>query len=265
MKPITVAFILSIALHLLAFYTLKEKKLQEYSDKPSTSKEISKSQVHFVKLQRKAPVQKNVQKKFKTPVIKKLPTKPVKPKKLKSYKKVKKVVKTAKRKVIKKPAKNIQRKPIEKVEATPNYQKMNPTKLQKRTLDEFLAAPVLDMQLLDEVTQSYLKLYGEEYNSFTKVQKVYLQNNLKNIGRITQKYLSMPRIAVQLNLRGRHMNIVEFILHPNGDISRLKITSPSGYSFFDKETLETIEIAYKDYPRPKDPTKIKIYVNYILY
>ncbi len=260
MKPITLAFILSIALHLLAFYTLKEKKLEEYSDKPSSSKKINQSKIHFVKLQHKAPAQKNIQKKFKKSVPKKELIKPKKQKKLKEYKKVQKIVKKSKRKIIKKTLKKIQRKPIEKVEATPNYQKMNPTKLQKRTLDEFLAAPVLDMKLLDEVTQSYLKLYGEEYNSFTKIQKVYLQNNLKDIGRITQKYLSMPRIAIQLSLRGHHMNIVEFILHPNGDISHLKITRGSEYTFFDKETLETIEVAYKDYPRPTEATKIKIYV-----
>jgi len=61
------------------------------------------------------------------------------------------------------------------------------------------------------------------------------------------------------------MNIVEFTLHPNGDISDLKISNSSGYSSLDENTIETIEYAYKDYPRPKSPTKIKIYVYYKLY
>lgn len=258
MKHIILALILSIGLHLLAFYSLKEHKIKEYSDKPSTSKQ-TQSSIHYVKLQRRAPVKKSIDKPFEKKVVEQK----AKVVKKKAYKKVKKVVKQAKRKVLKKPDKTIQRKPIEKVEAIPNYQKLNPTKLQKQTLNEFLAAPVLDTNLLDEVTQSYLKLYGEEYDSFTTVQKVYLQNNLKDIGRITQKYLRYPKIAIRLRKAGT--NIVEFVLHPNGDISNLRITSTSGYSFFDKQTLETIEIAYKDYPRPEEKTKIKIYVRYIFY
>jgi protein TonB len=117
--------------------------------------------------------------------------------------------------------------------------------------------------MLDDITKSYLRLYGEEYNSFTKVQKVYLQKNLKNIGRITQKYLKYPRIAIRTGQQG--MNIVEFFLHPNGDISDLKLSNSSGYTSLDKNTIETIEIAYKDYPRPKTKTKVKIYVYYKLY
>lgn len=61
------------------------------------------------------------------------------------------------------------------------------------------------------------------------------------------------------------MNIVEFFLHPNGDISDLKLINSSGYSSLDKNSIETIEIAYKDYPRPNEKTKIKIYVYYKLY
>lgn len=117
--------------------------------------------------------------------------------------------------------------------------------------------------MLDDITKSYINLYGEEYNSFTKVQKVFLQKNLKDIGRITQSYLRYPHIAVRTGQQG--MNIVEFTLHPNGDISDLKISNTSGYSSLDENTVETIEYAYKDYPRPKTATKIKIYVYYKLY
>jgi protein TonB len=61
------------------------------------------------------------------------------------------------------------------------------------------------------------------------------------------------------------MNIIEFVLHPNGDITKPIITSSSGYEALDKNTIKTIEIAYKDYPRPSEPTKIRIYVTYRLY
>lgn len=258
MKPIAYAIFLSITLHLLAIYFLYHKKV-ELPKQASTTKIEKKSDVHYVRLVKKQTPKSTPSKKQKE-IIKQKPKQ-----KSTEFTKVKKIVKQAKRKVVKKEPKEITPKPIEKTEVTPNYTKLNPTKLQKQTLNSFLSAPVLDTKFLDQVTQSYIKLYGEEYNNMTKVQKVYLQKNLKDIGRITQKYLNMPRAAVQLKLYGHHRNIVEFILHPNGDISNLRITSTSGYSFFDKETLETIEIAYKDYPRPKEPTKVKIYVTYSIY
>ena len=95
------------------------------------------------------------------------------------------------------------------------------------------------------------------------MRKVFLQRNLKNIGQVTEKYLKYPYIAKRTSQEG--MNIVEFILHPNGDISKLKLSSSSGFTSLDKNTIYTIKIAYKDYPRPKTDTKVKIYVYYKLY
>ena len=262
MKHIITAIILSISLHLSAIYFLQDKK-SELTQENSTTKIKKKSNVHYVKL--RPPAQKSV-KKVKNTQPKKEPTKKKILKKeaeKKEYKKVKKIIKQSKRKIKKVVPKKIKRKPIEKVEAIPNYKKLNPTRFQKETLDSFLAKPVLDVKFLDKITQSYIKLYGEEYNNFTKVQKVFLQNSLKSIGRITQKYLKYPRISVRTHQQGT--NIIEFTLYPNGDISEPFITNSSGYSALDKNTIETIEIAYKDYPRPTEPTKIKIYVKYILY
>lgn len=261
MKPILYAMILSISLHIAAIYFLQQKKVNNLREN-STTKIERKSNVHFVKLKSFKQVEP---KKAQKPKKKQEPKERIKKekKRLQEYTKVKKIVKNAKRKVVKKEPKKIQRKPIEKTEAIPNYTKLNPTKIQKNTLESFLAKPVLDVKYLDELTQSYIKLYGEEYNNFTKVQKVYLQNNLKSIGRITQKYLKYPRISIQTRQQGT--NIIEFTLYPNGDISTPFISNSSGYSALDANTIETIEIAYKDYPRPTEPTKIKIYVKYILY
>ena len=72
-----------------------------------------------------------------------------------------------------------------------------------------------------------------------------------------------PEAAGRLNMQGR--SVVEFWLHPNGDISELRLLDSSGYRALDKNSIETIEIAYKDYPRPSQKTKIRIYVHYELY
>lgn len=266
MKLIILAFILSISLHILFFSSYKKVK-DELKAPPSTSKKTSnenkKSSVKYVRLINK-PIQKQIKPQKKQEIKKEV-------KKLKKYKKVKKIL-PQKKVVKKKKAKKILPKPIKKVEVKPTFTKPLPIKpqekretIQKKNLENFfLAEPMpLDLNLLDEVTKRYIKLYGEEYQSFTKVQKVFLQNNLKSIGRITEKYLRYPRIAVRTNQQGT--NIVEFYLYPNGDISDLKLFGSSGYTVLDKNSMETIEIAYKDYPRPKTKTKIRIYVGYKLY
>ncbi|WP_072681872.1 TonB family protein [Arcobacter sp. LA11] len=270
MKLIIFAFILSLTIHILLFSPLTQKK-EELKQNPSTSKYVKKSSVQYVRLQPKIIPSPNIIKKVE--IVKPIQKKIIPKKKLKTYKKVeKKNIKPQKRKKIVKKPKIIIPKPIKKVETRPSFTKQVPIKPQKKrqtipkkSLENFLLAdPVpLDRRLLDDITKSYLKLYGEEYNSFTKVQKVYLQKNLKNIGRITERYLKYPAIAVRTRQHG--MNIVQFNLHPNGNISDLRLSHSSGHSSLDKNTIETIEYAYKDYPRPKTVTKIKIYVSYNLY
>lgn len=263
MKYLIFAFLISIAIHLLTFTSIKLDKT-EINDAPSTSKETNKSNINYVVLKSVAKkIEQTEQKKVEKKVEKKKEIKEVK--REQEFKKVeKKNIEIAKkREVIKKPDAKSESKPTIQKEVTPNYTKMNPTKLQKDTLEQFLNTPNQEDELVDELTKSYIKLYGEEYNSFTKVQKVYLKQNLKSIGMITQKHLRYPSIAVRTRQSGT--NVIEFILHPNGDITKPIIISSSGYEILDDNTIRTIEIAYKDYPRPTEPTKIRIYVTYRLY
>ncbi len=106
------------------------------------------------------------------------------------------------------------------------------------------------------------ELYGEEFGDLGTAEKDFIRNNLRDIGRITQKYLEYPQVAAYLGQDGT--NAVEFYLHPNGDISDLKIIIGSEYKILDDNTLKTIQIAYKDYPRPKTKTLIRIRVRYYL-
>lgn len=264
MKYIILALILSISIHLLTLTTFKFPK-ENPKDSASTSKTISKSNINYVLLKSAPkPTPKVEKKEIPKKVEKKEEIKKI-VKKRKKYKKVnkKEIIVAKKREIKKEIPKKVEAKPIEQKEVTPNYTKLNPTRLQKNTLENFLANPPHEPELIDELTQSYIKLYGEEYNSFTKVQKVYLQKNLKTIGSITQKYLRYPAVAIRTRQSGT--NVIEFTLYPNGDITQPMITSSSGYEALDDNTIKTIEIAYKDYPRPSEPTKIRIYVTYRLY
>jgi TonB family protein len=110
------------------------------------------------------------------------------------------------------------------------------------------------------------KLYGKEYDSFSSTQKEFIRMNLSLIHRITQRTLirnGYPEVAIRTHQQGT--NIVSFYLHPNGDISQLRLKRRIGYSALDSNTLEVIKIAYKDYPLPAKKTKIVFYVTYSIY
>ena len=110
------------------------------------------------------------------------------------------------------------------------------------------------------------KLYGEEFNTYSETQKKFIKNNLGSIHRITQNTLTRngyPDIAVRTRQQGT--NIVSFYLHPNGDISDLKLKRHIGHQALDQNTLDVIRTAYKDYPLPNKKTKIIFYVKYSIY
>ncbi len=110
------------------------------------------------------------------------------------------------------------------------------------------------------------QLYGREFDTFSPTQKKFIKKNLGLIHRITQRTLTRngyPEVAVRTRQQGT--NVVSFYLHPNGDISDLRLKKKIGYEALDKNTLEVIRIAYKDYPLPNKKTKIVFYVQYSIY
>jgi len=111
-------------------------------------------------------------------------------------------------------------------------------------------------------TQKLKNLYGSGYDSLTTEEKEYLQENISTIGVITQKYLKYPYYGSRLNMSGK--NMVEFFLWPNGDISDVKLIDSSGYTTLDDNSIETIELAHKEYPYPEVKTRVRIYVDYRL-
>ncbi len=252
---IFIAFLLSLILHYLFFIgfdkTLKNSKLQfSTTNKITDTKKYGFTNVKFVKIKEIKPAPKN-------------------PKQLKEkVKTTKKVIKK-----ITKPKKTpVSKQKIETIQLPKNTQQLDLKQFftiqkkeieeQKSIKEEEIAAEIQKVQQLDEITQSYIKLYGEQYFAFSPTQKQYIKNNISIIGRITQKYLRYPNISARTRQSG--INIVEFILMPNGDIKDLKLIDSSQYTALDQNSVNTIRIAYKDYPKPSEPTKIRIYVNYIL-
>lgn len=109
------------------------------------------------------------------------------------------------------------------------------------------------------------ELYGSKFGELSQAQQEYILDNQEIMRRITQQVLT--RQAGVTDLRGlnvNRINVIEFYLHPNGDMSDFKFLQKSGYFILDDITEATIEYAYSKYPRPKEKTLIRYNVFYNL-
>jgi outer membrane biosynthesis protein TonB len=115
------------------------------------------------------------------------------------------------------------------------------------------------------ISQNIKELYGEEFGKLTPGQQQYIIDNQEVMRRITQQVLTrVARVNLPRDLNVNRSNVVEFYLHPNGDMTDFKFLSKSGYYVLDDTTKETIEYAYSRYPHPKEKTLIRYNVYYNL-
>lgn len=115
------------------------------------------------------------------------------------------------------------------------------------------------------VSSDVKELYGEEFGKLTAGQQKYILDNQEIMRRITQQVLNrVARVNLDRNLNVNRSNVIEFYLHPNGDMSDFKFLAKSGYYTLDDITKETIEYAYAKYPRPTEKTLIRYNVYYNL-
>ena len=258
MKILILAFIISLLLHLLFFKSYKDKELLENEQTKKMNEK--KSEIKFVKLKKNEIIEPKVEK------IEQI-EKPVDIKKeeilKKEISKEKQNIKNIEKKAERKNEVNFQKaKKIQENILKDQIVKEN-NSLQEKTLENFLSQKE---PINEEILNELEKLYGEEYKTFTKVQKAYLEKNLNNFQVITQRVLDRlgyPKLAAKLKIGG--INIVEFMFHPDGSITDLKIINSSSYAVLDEYTLELIEIAYKDYPKPTTSTKLRFKVFYRLF
>jgi periplasmic protein TonB len=262
MKIIILAFIISITLHFFLFKKYKNDQFVKNNQKEE--KVLKKSDVKFVKLKKVDPIaNETIQEKVEPKVEPKVEKKIELPQPQKEL-----VKKQNLPKQIEKKTDNIRKIDVEKSKELQkkvlNEQIVNEKEsLQDKTLENFLSQKQpINKEILNELQ----KLYGEEYDKFTNVQKAYLEKNLNNFQTITQRVLNRlgyPPLAAKLKIGG--VNIIEFMFHPDGSITGLRVIDSSGYAVLDEYSLELIEIAYKDYPKPQTSTKLRFNVQYRTY
>lgn len=224
---ILIALSVSILIHLGAFFYFKNHTLiqnQEY--KSYKDQNHKKTNIKYVKIKPKPKTKE---------AIKKSRPKPKRITKPQINKKVKEIISNKKPKPISKPIIKHKPQPIKK-----NIQEHK----------------------LEELPPEFQELYKEDFKTLPKESKVFLIKHVKDIGRITERYLEYPLMSVQGRQQG--INAIQFILYPNGKITNPVIIRSSNYFLLDDNTHETIQAAYHDYPRPSKPTLIRIYVKYSL-
>lgn len=124
---------------------------------------------------------------------------------------------------------------------------------------------IASRQAPSDVKQEIFELYGDELGDYGLAEIDFLLDNLRDIGRITQYHINrrgFPQAAKLLNQQGK--NIIEFYLHPNGDISNLRVVSSANSVILDNDMMTNIKVAFREYPRPTTKVKIRFYMEYIL-
>ena len=107
-------------------------------------------------------------------------------------------------------------------------------------------------------TQQIKEAYGSEWGKLSAGEQKYILDNQEVMRRLTQAQLyETGRTDIPDNLRVNEINMVEFYLHPNGDMSDFKMIKNSNFYLLDDVTRDVIESVYSKYPRPKQKTLIR--------
>jgi len=116
-----------------------------------------------------------------------------------------------------------------------------------------------------QIGSDFKEAYGEAFGKLSEGEKQYIIDNQEIMRRITQEQLNrLAPVNIPRNLRTNTSNIIEFYLHPNGDISGLKLITKSSFEILDDTSLQTIEYSYHRYPLPEQKTLVRYKVGYWL-
>ena len=230
----------------------KEPKKKAPQKKKTQKKEIKKLEKKIKKVREEiAKAKKQTHKPKKKKVQESKPKKIVKIKRVKKEPEHKKVDKLVKRQDI-----NITKKPIKKTglyAALSKPQKINKVAKSKR------------QEAGSQIGKDFKEAYGEAFGKLSEGEQKYIIDNQEIMRRITQEQLNrLAPVNIPRNLHVNTMNIIEFYLHPNGDISGLKIITPSSVNLLDDTSIQTVEYSYHRYPLPKQKTLIRYKVGFWL-
>lgn len=110
---------------------------------------------------------------------------------------------------------------------------------------------------------SVLHHYGEEFFSLSAGEQHFIIDNLQKIRKINE-VVGTRLLRDRSDVDPNDNNVVEFILNPDGTISDLTLEKNRIGTPLDELTLQTINLASPKYPKPEQPTRVRIRVYIIV-
>lgn len=139
------------------------------------------------------------------------------------------------------------------------------SRLMRPTVSTAEDKPKIPKERQSQISQNIKDAYGSTFALLSAGEQKYILDNMEIMRRITQATLNrVASVSIPRELRVNDYNLIEFYLHPNGDISDLRLVRRSGFFKLDDTTRETIEYAYSHYPRPEQKTLIRFKFGYYL-
>jgi len=260
-----VALLIHIILLLLFWLLESDIKKDVHQEKPK-EKKIKISLRDIPKKDKKAGIKKEPKKlpKIAPPMPKGSQLKKIVKKPLIKSKVIHK--KVSKPKIQTKPIYHMAKQIIKKI-VEQNTTKINPlyAMLLEDKSNDKPKQRVINKSPNNSIESNIKKLYGEKFGKLSQAQQEYILDNQEIMRRITQQVLNRQASVADLSRIDINTNdVVEFYLHPNGDMSDFKFLKKTGYFTLDDVTRATIEYAYSKYPRPKEKTLIRYNVFYNL-
>lgn len=117
----------------------------------------------------------------------------------------------------------------------------------------------------DTLPFSVLHHYGDEFFTLSAGEQHYIIDNLQKIRKLNEIVgTRLLRERYHDDVDPLDNNVVEFILNPDGSISNLSLEKNRIGTALDELTLQTINLAHPKYPKPEQPTKVRIRVYIIV-
>ena len=152
-------------------------------------------------------------------------------------------------------------KTIKSTNTTHNVQtkKSNP----KSTNTSVQEEPIL-LEPSDRVNALIERHYGELFEDLSHAEKVYIINNIVAIHRIDRQVgNTLLSEKAPNHFQDGDSNFVEMYLYPDGTVSDITLINQKENVALDELTMETVQMSYAQYPRPKQKTLIRLHTKIV--
>lgn len=113
-----------------------------------------------------------------------------------------------------------------------------------------------------EVKMNVKALYRDSFEKLSPTQQNYIYDNMDKIQSITEAALKKETLHLKKEKFIDDKNVIELILENDGSIKEMQFLSRSNERRFDNITKKVLEEAIKSYPKPCEPTPIRMVMIY---